>query len=122
MKLKNIGASKYLGQDFDGADLYALPGQEFEVSVARGEKLLKDYPGRFERVDTFVTLPPDLVAEFEVTADPADTSADGVTVTVERSSPLVDGAAGPDPNVTAPPFVELDAPRRRGRRRRNHPS
>lgn len=48
MKLKNKGGD-YRTQD-GGKEVVALKGEEFEVSDARGEQILADYPDQFELV------------------------------------------------------------------------
>ncbi len=49
MQLRRLG-SNYRGFDYDGTPIVAAPGDVFECSDARGERLLADYPGSFEKV------------------------------------------------------------------------
>lgn len=49
VKLKNKGNGTYRTHD-GGAEVVANAGDEFEVSDARGEQILADFPDQFELV------------------------------------------------------------------------
>lgn len=109
MRLRNIGWTAWRGQDYNGAELRAAPGQEVEMSDDRAMKVLRDYPKRFVRAGAGV----------EVARDPADTSADGGSVPVVTVSAGAGDAPVPPATTTEP--THMAPPIGRRRRRRGQP-
>jgi len=114
MRIRNKAGTWYRGHGVTVA-----PGVVFEVDDHTGREMLVEIPWHFEQL-------PDIESGGRQREESAGASPGEARVTNRESPPPASpmahepepAPAEPDPSVVAPPFVELDAPRRRGKRSR----